>query len=64
MLTDAAVRGRYDYLRGLKENVIMGLLIPAGSGLQVYRNIDVQPKGGRPVEPEPEPDAETETASA
>ena len=34
MLTDAAVRGRYDYLRGLKENVIMGLLIPAGTGLQ------------------------------
>jgi len=44
VLTDAAVRGRYDYLRGLKENVIMGLLIPAGTGLPEYRNIDVAPK--------------------
>ena len=42
VLTDAAVRGRVDFLHGLKENVIMGLLIPAGSGLSVYRNIDVK----------------------
>jgi DNA-directed RNA polymerase subunit beta' len=41
VLTDAAVRGRYDFLRGLKENVIMGLLIPAGTGLPAYRNIDI-----------------------
>ncbi len=63
VLADAAVRGRYDYLQGLKENVIMGLLIPAGTGLPVYRHIDVQPKE-EPVEeseaaPEPEP-AQTE----
>ncbi|MGI8905719.1 MAG: DNA-directed RNA polymerase subunit beta' [Candidatus Sumerlaeaceae bacterium] len=44
VLTDAAVRGRYDFLRGLKENVIMGLLIPAGTGLAQYRNIDVRAK--------------------
>jgi len=44
VLTDAAVRGRRDYLRGLKENVIMGLLIPAGSGMSRYRNIDVVPE--------------------
>jgi len=44
VLTDAAVRGRFDFLRGLKENVIMGLLIPAGTGLPVYRNIEVRPK--------------------
>ena len=44
VLTDAAVRGRYDFLRGLKENVIMGLLIPAGTGLTQYRNIDVRSK--------------------
>ncbi len=44
VLTDAAVRGRRDYLRGLKENVIMGLLIPAGSGMTRYRNIDVVPE--------------------
>ena len=64
VLTDAAVRGRIDHLRGLKENVIMGLLIPAGTGLPRYLNFDVQPKGGRPVEPEPETETETEPASA
>ncbi|NQU44461.1 DNA-directed RNA polymerase subunit beta', partial [bacterium] len=42
VLTDAAVRGRVDRLRGLKENVIMGLLIPAGTGLTCYRDFDVQ----------------------
>jgi len=41
VLTDAAVRGRIDHLRGLKENVIMGLLIPAGTGLPRYLNFDV-----------------------
>jgi DNA-directed RNA polymerase subunit beta' len=45
VLTDAAVRGRYDYLRGLKENVIMGLLIPAGTGLGVYKQYDIIPEG-------------------
>jgi DNA-directed RNA polymerase subunit beta' len=39
VLTDAAVAGRVDYLRGLKENVIMGRLIPAGSGLKAYREM-------------------------
>ena len=39
VLTDAAVRGAVDYLRGLKENVIMGRLIPAGTGMEVYRSI-------------------------
>ncbi|AXA37327.1 DNA-directed RNA polymerase beta' subunit [Candidatus Sumerlaea chitinivorans] len=43
VLADAAVRGRIDHLRGLKENVIMGLLIPAGTGLVKYRNIEVRP---------------------
>ena len=42
VLTDAAVRGRYDYLRGLKENVIMGLLIPAGTGLGIYKEYDLK----------------------
>lgn len=41
VLTDAAIKGRVDYLRGLKENVIMGLLIPAGTGLPKYRHLDV-----------------------
>ncbi len=43
VLTEAALSGKIDYLRGLKENVIMGRLIPAGTGLSGYRtlNIDV-----------------------
>jgi DNA-directed RNA polymerase subunit beta' len=31
-----------DYLRGLKENVIMGRLIPAGTGMEYYRNVDIE----------------------
>ncbi|CAD7772552.1 DNA-directed RNA polymerase subunit beta' [Candidatus Methanoperedenaceae archaeon GB37] len=42
VLTDAAVSGKVDYLRGLKENVIVGLLIPAGTGLKVYRSINIE----------------------
>ena len=42
VLTEAACEGKEDYLRGLKENVIMGRLIPAGTGLPIYRNIDVE----------------------
>jgi DNA-directed RNA polymerase subunit beta' len=38
VLTEAAIRGSVDHLRGLKENVIMGRLIPAGTGLEFYRN--------------------------
>ena len=41
MLTEAAISGRIDYLRGLKENVIMGRLIPAGTGMEFYRNVKV-----------------------
>ena len=41
MLTEAAISGRVDYLRGLKENVIMGRLIPAGTGMEYYRNVDI-----------------------
>src|SRR5947209_15217465 len=37
VLTEAAISGRVDYLRGLKENVIMGRLIPAGTGREYYR---------------------------
>jgi DNA-directed RNA polymerase subunit beta' len=42
VLSDAAVAGKVDYLKGLKENVIMGRLIPAGTGLPSYRNLDIQ----------------------
>lgn len=41
VLTDAAAAGKVDYLRGLKENVIMGRLIPAGTGLRKYKNLIV-----------------------
>ncbi|HKS44088.1 MAG TPA: DNA-directed RNA polymerase subunit beta', partial [Amycolatopsis sp.] len=43
VLTDAAINGRSDKLVGLKENVIIGKLIPAGTGINRYRNIQVQP---------------------
>jgi DNA-directed RNA polymerase subunit beta' len=43
VLTDAAIHARSDALRGLKENVIIGKLIPAGTGLERYRNIRVEP---------------------
>ncbi len=42
VLTEAAVSGRIDYLRGLKENVIVGRLIPAGTGMKRYRNIQIE----------------------
>jgi DNA-directed RNA polymerase subunit beta' len=38
VLSEAAVSGRVDTLRGLKENVIMGRIIPAGTGVEEYRN--------------------------
>ena len=40
VLTDAAIKGKVDHLLGLKENVIIGKLIPAGSGLAAYRKYD------------------------
>ena len=43
VLTEAAMQGKRDPLVGLKENVIIGKLIPAGTGLQRYRNIQVEP---------------------
>ncbi|MCX5799235.1 MAG: DNA-directed RNA polymerase subunit beta', partial [Proteobacteria bacterium] len=41
VLTQAAIEGRIDYLRGLKENVIMGRIIPAGTGFARYKNYDM-----------------------
>jgi hypothetical protein len=41
VLTEAAISGKVDYLRGLKENVIMGRLIPAGTGMAYYRRIRI-----------------------
>ena len=42
VLTEASLAGKVDYLRGLKENVIMGRLIPAGTGLVMYRKLGIQ----------------------
>ena len=41
VLTEAAIKGKVDHLIGLKENVIIGKLIPAGSGLSVYRDFSI-----------------------
>ena len=43
VLTDAAINAKSDSLRGLKENVIIGKLIPAGTGLDRYKNVRVEP---------------------
>ncbi len=54
VLTEAAIKGKVDHLLGLKENVIIGKLIPAGTGLDVYRNVNVEA-----IAPEPEEDPMT-----
>ena len=51
VLTEAAINGKVDYLRGLKENVIMGRLIPAGTGMEYYRGVKIA--GEDVVEEEP-----------
>ena len=51
VLTDAAIEGKTDTLKGLKENVIIGKPIPAGTGLKRYRDVKLTYKG-RSVEPE------------
>ena len=49
VLTDAAIKGKIDPLEGLKENVIIGKLIPAGSGMQVYRDYNLVTTPESPV---------------
>jgi DNA-directed RNA polymerase subunit beta' len=55
VLTDAAIRGSRDDLLGLKENIIIGHLIPAGTGMYRYQEVDVE--SDALPEPEPLPDA-------
>jgi len=43
VLTEAATRGKVDYLRGFKENVIMGHIIPAGTGFDYHRKARLKP---------------------
>jgi len=62
VLTEAAVAGKVDYLRGLKENVIMGRLIPAGTGLEHYRNIQLLTEMPAPAPVEEIPEAAELTA--
>ena len=45
VLTRAAINGLRDNLKGLKENVIMGRLIPAGTGVPAFRQLEAAPKG-------------------
>jgi len=52
VLTEAALSGKVDYLRGLKENVIMGRLIPAGTGLPMYKKLGIDVKNETPDPPE------------
>lgn len=52
VLTDAAIKGKVDPLLGLKENVIIGKLIPAGTGMARYRKLQVQHNAEPPVVPE------------
>ena len=44
VLTEASINGAIDNLRGLKENVIVGRLIPAGTGMEYYRNVQLSPE--------------------
>jgi len=44
VLTEASIQGMVDHLRGLKENVIVGRLIPAGTGMEHYRNVRLSPE--------------------
>jgi len=61
VLTDAAIRGAKDDLLGLKENIIIGHLIPAGSGIYRYHDIEIEPPEG--FQP-PAPPVETTPGAA
>jgi DNA-directed RNA polymerase subunit beta' len=55
VLTEASISGKVDHLRGLKENVTMGRLIPAGTGFEYYRHVSIQtdePPPAPPLTPE------------
>jgi DNA-directed RNA polymerase subunit beta' len=54
VLTEAATRAKVDYLRGFKENVIMGHIIPAGTGFDHHRKVSLKPLVELPDEPEPQ----------
>ncbi|HEY3542623.1 MAG TPA: hypothetical protein VGK79_08775, partial [Gaiellaceae bacterium] len=64
VLTDAAIEGKVDRLLGLKENVIIGKLIPAATGLKRYRTIDIKPSSSAPVQTLQRPQTEEQLLAA
>src|SRR6185369_12100865 len=66
VLTEAALAGKVDYLVGLKENVILGHLVPAGTGFRMHQDAEVRlnTADGEAHEPEPRPDGVVEPALA
>jgi DNA-directed RNA polymerase subunit beta' len=60
VLTEAAISGKVDYLRGLKENMTMGWLIPAGTGCWWYRHVQIRPD--EPPPPSQQPVTTTSTS--
>jgi DNA-directed RNA polymerase subunit beta' len=64
VLTDAAIEGKVDRLLGLKENVIIGKLIPAATGLRKYRMLDVAPTEKVPISAYARPETEEQLLAA
>jgi DNA-directed RNA polymerase subunit beta' len=64
VLTDAAIEGKTDNLLGLKENVIIGKLIPAATGLKRYRAIDISPSEQLPPAVYTQPETEERLLAA
>jgi DNA-directed RNA polymerase subunit beta' len=64
VLTDAAIEGKRDRLIGLKENVIIGKLIPAATGLKKYRSLEIKPSEKVPVAAYARPDSSDELLAA
>ena len=64
VLTDASIEGKVDHLLGLKENVIIGKLIPAATGLKRYRGIEIGPSEAVPVSAYTRPETEAELLAA
>jgi DNA-directed RNA polymerase subunit beta' len=64
VLTDASIEGKVDRLLGLKENVIIGKLIPAATGLKRYRNVDIKPSDKVPASALVRPQTEEQLLAA
>jgi DNA-directed RNA polymerase subunit beta' len=64
VLTDASIEGKVDRLLGLKENVIIGKLIPAATGLKRYRNVEIAPSEKVPASAYARPETEEQLLAA